>query len=126
VLYTDVAKRDLDVAYVAMVIHVCYKLLFLMFHLFSQTYVASVFIWILHMFRTYVTSVLFECCVCFTMIFKCFPCVFVSVSDACFKCFIYLQMYVAMLHMDVSNVDRVLHISLLAFFLLPRLGVSSS
>jgi hypothetical protein len=40
----DAAKVDQDVAYVAMVVHVCCKLLFLMFHLFFETYVASVFI----------------------------------------------------------------------------------
>jgi hypothetical protein len=39
-----VAKVDRDVVYVAMVIHVCYKCLFLMFHLCFRTYVASVFI----------------------------------------------------------------------------------
>ena len=47
---TDVAKVDRDVASVAMVVHVCCKLLFSMFHLFFPTYVASVFIWMLHMF----------------------------------------------------------------------------
>jgi hypothetical protein len=50
----DVAKVDLDIACVAMAIHVCCKYLFLMFHLFFQTYVASIFIWMLYMFRTYV------------------------------------------------------------------------
>ena len=44
-----------------------------MFHLFFQTYVASVFAYV------------------FTMISS----VFASVSDACFKCFICLQTYVA-------------------------------
>jgi uncharacterized membrane protein len=44
VFYTDVAKLDYDVAHVAMVVHICWKLLFLMFHLFFPTYVASVFI----------------------------------------------------------------------------------
>ena len=34
----------MDVANVAMVVHVCCKLLFLMFHLFFQMHVASVFI----------------------------------------------------------------------------------
>jgi hypothetical protein len=48
--HTDVAKVDQDVAHVAMVVHVCCKLLFSMFHLFFLAYVASVFIWILHMF----------------------------------------------------------------------------
>jgi hypothetical protein len=41
VFYMDAAKVDLDVAYVVMVIHVCCKYLFKMFHLL-QTYVASV------------------------------------------------------------------------------------
>ena len=59
-------------------------------------YIASVFIWMLHMFYTYVASVLSRCCVCVATIFKCFfPDVFTSVLDACFKCFIYLQTYVA-------------------------------
>jgi hypothetical protein len=50
------------------------------------TYVASVF-FILNMFHTYIVCVLFRCCVCFTIVSSVF---FVSVSDACFKCFIYL------------------------------------
>jgi hypothetical protein len=32
-----------------------------MFHLCFQTYVASVFIWMLHIFHTYVASVCFRC-----------------------------------------------------------------
>jgi hypothetical protein len=44
VFHMDVAKVDQDVAYVAMGGHVCCKRLFLMFHLFFQTHVASVFI----------------------------------------------------------------------------------
>jgi hypothetical protein len=32
----DVSKVDPDVAYVAMVVHVCCKRMFLMFHLFSR------------------------------------------------------------------------------------------
>jgi hypothetical protein len=44
VFQMDVAKIDWDVAYVAMVVQVCYKGLFLMFYLCFQTYVASVFI----------------------------------------------------------------------------------
>jgi hypothetical protein len=38
----DLVKVDPDVAYVAMVVHVCCKRLFLMFYLFFQTYVASI------------------------------------------------------------------------------------
>jgi hypothetical protein len=44
VFYTDVAKVDQDVAYVAMIVHVYYKFLCSMFHLFFSTYIASVFI----------------------------------------------------------------------------------
>jgi hypothetical protein len=36
VFYTDVAKVDCDVAYVAMVVHLCCKYLFPMFHLFFR------------------------------------------------------------------------------------------
>jgi hypothetical protein len=43
VFHVDVAKVDRDVAYVAMVVHVCCKLLFPMFLLFFHMYVASVF-----------------------------------------------------------------------------------
>ena len=69
VVHTDVVKVDRDDAFVAMVLHVCCKLLFLMFHLFFETYIASVFIWMLHVFHTYVASVLSGCCICFAMAF---------------------------------------------------------
>jgi hypothetical protein len=49
VFYTDIAKVDRDVAHVAMIVHVCCKLLFLIFHLFFM-YITSVFIWMLRMF----------------------------------------------------------------------------
>ena len=42
-LYIVVAKVDRDVAHGAMVIHLCFKYMFQMFHLF-QTYVESVFL----------------------------------------------------------------------------------
>ena len=63
--HADVAEVDRDVAYVAMVVYICCKCLFPMFHLCFWMYVASVFyldvvyvshicckcfIWILHMF----------------------------------------------------------------------------
>jgi hypothetical protein len=60
----DVAKVDRDIAYVAIVAHICCKGMFLMFHLCFQTYIANVFIWMLHMFHTYVASVLCRYCVC--------------------------------------------------------------
>jgi hypothetical protein len=69
--HVDVAKLDRDVAYVVMVIHVCCKRLFQMFQLF-QTYVTYVLIWVLHMFHTYVASVLSGCCICFTYMLQMF------------------------------------------------------
>jgi hypothetical protein len=44
--------------------------------------------------------------------FKCFSGVFANFSDACFKCFISLQMYVASVVSGCSKVDRVLHFRL--------------
>jgi hypothetical protein len=41
----DVVKVDRDITYVAMVVHVCCKLLFLMFHLFfSDVYYKCVYL----------------------------------------------------------------------------------
>ena len=65
-----------------------------MFHLYFHMYVANVFIWMLHMFHTYVASVLSGCCVCLQWFLSVLG-IFASVSDACFKCFIYLQTYIA-------------------------------
>jgi len=42
----------------------------------------------------------------FAMVFKCFSGVFASVSDTCFKCFICLF---SILYLNVSKIDRVLH-----------------
>jgi hypothetical protein len=64
VFHTDIARVDQHVAYIAMVVPVCCKHLFLIFHLFSRRMLQSVFIWMLHMFHTYVISVLSGCCVC--------------------------------------------------------------
>jgi hypothetical protein len=36
VFHLDVAKVDMDVAYVAMTIHACFKSMFQVFHLFSD------------------------------------------------------------------------------------------
>jgi hypothetical protein len=72
VFHVDVAKVDRDVAYVAMAIHVYCERLFQMFHLFFQMYVANMFIWMLHMFHIYVTSVLSGCRICFAMAFRVF------------------------------------------------------
>jgi hypothetical protein len=91
----DVAIVDRDVAYVAMVVHVCCNRPFSMFHLCFLTYVASEFIWILHMFHKYVASVLSKRCVCLHWFSTVFQVFFASVLEACFKCSICLQRNVA-------------------------------
>jgi hypothetical protein len=68
----DVAKVDRDIAYVVMVVHVCCKCLFPMFHLCFRTYVVSVFIWMLYMFHKYIASVSSGCCICFTHMLQVF------------------------------------------------------
>jgi hypothetical protein len=45
----DIAKVDRDIAYVAMIVHIYCKLMFSMLYFFPM-FVASVFIWMLHMF----------------------------------------------------------------------------
>jgi hypothetical protein len=59
-----VVKVNQDVAYVAMSIYVLQMSVPNILSIF-QTYVASVFIWILFMFRTYIASVLSRFCICF-------------------------------------------------------------
>ena len=103
VFHVDVAKVDQDVAYVAMVVHIYCKLLFSIFQLFFQTYVASVFIWMLRMFHTYAISVFIWMLRIFyngfSYVFGCFA----SVSDACLKCFICLRRMLQVLHLDISK-----------------------
>jgi hypothetical protein len=57
------------------------------------------------------------------MIFKCFPFIFAGVLDACFKCFICLQTYVASVTSGYFKIDRMLYLP--PRFLLPRLDISS-
>jgi len=80
-----------------MVVHICCKLLFPMCFICFSNVCASVFIWMLHMFHTYITSVLFGCYVCFTMVLRCFcKCfryifqVFHLSSNVCCKCYIWM------------------------------------
>jgi hypothetical protein len=95
VFHKDIANVNQDVVYVAMVVHVYCKLLFPMFYYF----------FFIHMLQVCLSG----SCICFTHMlqmfyldvayvwkgFKCFSGVFACASDACFKCFICLQTYVA-------------------------------
>jgi hypothetical protein len=103
VCFRGLLQIDWDVA--------CCKGLLPMFHLCFQTYVASVFIWMLHIFHTYVTYVLSGCCICLHwfqvfsgVYFQAFQNHVSSVSSA-FRCTLLL------LHLDVLKIDRVLHLS---------------
>jgi hypothetical protein len=72
-----------------------------------HTHVASVFIWMLHMFHTYVTSVLCAYCICLQW-FLFFQVFFASVSVACFKFFICFFCMLQVLHLSVPKIDHML------------------
>jgi hypothetical protein len=83
VFHMDDAKVDRDVAYVAMVVHLCCKHLLLMFHLFFicmlQECLSGYCICFIHMLQVFYLDVAYVC-----NGFKCFFTVFASVSYACF------------------------------------------
>jgi hypothetical protein len=88
-----------------------------MFHLY-QTYVASVLIWMLHIYGC------FKCFICFIRLlqafhldvayacngFQVFSGIFASVLNTCIKCFICLLCILQLLHLGVLKVDRGSHI----------------
>jgi hypothetical protein len=105
VLYIDVAKVDRDVAHIVMLIHVCFKYMFQMFHLFQinvtrvlsgcsksksgcciYMHVASICFKCFQVFHTYVCK-FFRCFIrMFVSVFcKCFRCLFSSVSSVFFS-----------------------------------------
>jgi hypothetical protein len=110
VLHADVAKVDQDVAYVAMIAHVCCKCLFPMFHLFF--------------FRRMLQMCLSGCCICFTYILQvfyldvayvcnCLSCVFACVSGAYYECFSCFVCILQLFHLSVSKVDQgVVHVAM--------------
>jgi hypothetical protein len=104
VFHINVANVDRDVAYVVMVIHICCKRMSLMFHQFFQTYVASVFISMLHMFSQTCVFYLDIVYVCngfqvFLQVFethvssvsstfrRMMQALHLNVANICFKCF---------------------------------------
>jgi hypothetical protein len=96
VFHMDVAKVDRDVAYVAMVVDVCCKLLLLMFHLFSrhmlQMCLFGCCIYLTRMLQVfyldvvYVLQWLFMCFWVFLHVFKTHVSNISSSSDVCCKC----------------------------------------
>jgi hypothetical protein len=93
VFQMDVAKVDRDVAYVAIVVQVCRKGLFPMFHM---------------CFWMYVASVLSRYCICFPMATHVFFRVCIR-SDVCCKCFNCFRRMLQAFHLSVAKVDLVLH-----------------
>jgi hypothetical protein len=125
VFYIGVAKIDRDIAHAAMTIHVCFKCMFQLFHLF-QTHVAnvssgcgksrsecSIYIHVasicfkcFRLLQTYVSSVSSECCIYFC---NGYTCVFPGVSNICCKCFSYFRRMLLVFHLNVAKINRVLY-----------------
>ena len=83
-LYVDIAQVYRDIAHVVIAIHLCFKCMFQMFH----------------MFQTYVVSVLSECCK-----IRSGCCIYMLAASICFKVFssvsyVCLQVF----HLDVAYV----------------------
>ena len=101
----DIVKVDRDVAYVAMVVHVCCKRLSPMFHLFFQAYVASVF----YPDVAYVSHI---CCKCFIWMLRMFcngyTRVFLVFQTYC-KYFNSFRRILQIFFLVVAKVNLVLH-----------------
>jgi hypothetical protein len=117
IFHIDVAKVDRDVAHVAMAIQSMFQVYVVNVSSVSNVLCESRFGCCIY---KHVASVFFKWfqmfCKCFiwtlrifVMIFKCLSSIFVSVSDAYFKCFICLLCMLQLLHLDVLKVDQVAH-----------------
>jgi hypothetical protein len=125
-------KVDLDVAYVAMAIHVCCKCLFKMFHLL-QTYVASVLseCYICCSGYTYVAGLCSKCFICFRRMLqevlsccKCFMskhrrslCARYECCKSISGCRIYYNGYTHVLQVSIQNVSFTSDICCKCFYL---------
>ena len=124
----DIAEVDRDVAHVRMAIHVCFKCMFQMFYLFQTNFanvlsrccknrsrcciymhVASICFKCFQVFHTYVCKCFIWMLHMFAMVLKCFPCVFASVFRRLFQVFHVFFFMLQLLHLDISKVDRLLH-----------------
>jgi hypothetical protein len=111
VFQMDVTKVVPNVADVSMVVHYVAKVCYQCFIYVFRTYVVSVFIWMLHMFYTYVATFLSRCCVClqwFSSVFRCFFQVFQKPVSSVSYAF---RRMLQLLHLDVLNADRLLYLS---------------
>ena len=85
VVHADVAKVDRDDAFIAIVLHVRCKLLFLMFHLFFRRLLQVCLSRCCICFRTYIASFYLDVAYVCNCVFQVFSGVFANVSDASFK-----------------------------------------
>jgi hypothetical protein len=103
----NVAKVDQNIAYVVMVVYLCCIRLSPIFHLFFQTYIASVF----HPDVTYVSHIY---CKCFIWMLRMscngYTRFFPSVLDVCYKCFNCFGRILQVFRPDITKADLVLHI----------------
>jgi hypothetical protein len=84
-----------------------------MFHLCFRTYVASMFIWMLHIFHTYVACVSSRCCGClqrFQVLSGVFFQVFQKhVASVCFKCFTRFRHMLQVFYLNIAYVVVAIH-----------------
>jgi hypothetical protein len=123
VLYMDIAKVDCDVVFVAMVYTRMLQASVTNVSSVFRTYVASVFIYMLHMFHTYVVSVLPGCCICLAMGFKCFSSVFYvfhlssfirckcCIASGCFKSRYGVAHVIMVIHVCFRRMLQVFHLT---------------
>jgi hypothetical protein len=84
VFYLDIVKADLDVAYVAMAIHVRCKCMFQIFQLFSDICCKCIF-QMFELFQTYIASVLSGCCKAYLNV------IYIAMTiQICFKCILHM------------------------------------
>jgi hypothetical protein len=60
------------------------------------------------MFHIYIANVLSGCCICVSIVFQVFSCVFACVSAVCFKCSSVFTHMLQMFHLGILETDRVL------------------
>jgi hypothetical protein len=107
--YTDVAKVDQDVVYVALIIHVCCKRLFPMFYLFFQMYVTSVYLDVTYVF-THMLQVFYLDVTYVLQWFSSVSCVSSSVSMHVSNVLSVFIRILQVLYLDVAYIALAIHV----------------
>ena len=104
--HTDVAKVDQDVAYVAIVVHVCCKLMFSMFHLFfSDVCCKCVYLNVAYVFKDMIQVFYLDIVYVYNG-FKCFS----NVSDTYLNISFVFRRILQLLCLNVLKLNRVLNL----------------